>query len=175
MSVDNAVMECIETRRCVRSYRADVPPDDLVDAVVEAGTYAATGRGLQSPIIVRITDRRVRDELARINASILGSDTDPFYGAPVVLAVLADRNVSTHVEDGSLVIGNMMLAAHSIGLGSCWIHRCREQFETPEGRAILDGLGIGPEYVGVGNCIVGYVDGGYPEARPRKDGWVYRI
>lgn len=175
MDTDNAVLQNIRTRRSVRSYRPDAVPDELIDAVVEAGTWAATGRGAQSPIILRITDRAARDRLSELNAKVMGSEGDPFYGAPVVLAVLANRDFPTYREDGSLVIGNMMLAAHSLGLGSCWIHRAREEFETPEGREMLEKLGIGPEYEGVGHCILGYADGEVPEPKPRKENWVYRI
>lgn len=174
MDTDNAVIESIRTRRSVRSYRPDPVPDELIDAVIEAGKYAPTGRGLQSPIVVRITDRGTRDRLSELNAKVMNAEGDPFYGAPVVLAVLADRNVPTYREDGSLVIGTMMLAAHSLGLGSCWIHRAREEFETPEGRAMLERLGIGPEYEGIGHCILGYANEA-PEPKPRKENWVYRV
>ena len=165
----------IESRRSIRSYKQDAVPEDLIRQIVEAGTYAATGRGLQSPIIIAVTDREARDRLSKLNADILGTDTDPFYGAPVVLIVLADRSISTYLYDGSLVMGNLMLAAHALGLGSCWIHRAKEEFDSPEGKRILRDLGIEGDYEGIGHCIIGYIDGEVPGAKPRKDGWAYWI
>lgn len=171
----NSVIEAIESRRSIRSYRVDMVPDDIVDRIVEAGTFAATGSGLQSPIIIVVRDRSMRDRLSKMNADIMGVDTDPFYGAPVVLIVLADRSVPTYIYDGSLVMGNLMLAAHSLGVGSCWIHRAKEEFDSLEGKEILKDLGIEEDYEGIGHCILGYPDGDIPDAKPRKDGWVYKV
>lgn len=171
----NSVIEAIVSRRSIRSYRADMVPDDIVDRIVEAGTFAATGSGLQSPIIIVVRDRSMRDRLSKMNADIMGVDTDPFYGAPVVLIVLADRSVPTYIYDGSLVMGNLMLAAHSLGIGSCWIHRAKEEFDSLEGKEILKDLGIEGDYEGIGHCILGYPDGDIPDAKPRKDGWVYKV
>ena len=168
-------LEFMESRRSIRSYKQDAVPEDLIRQIVEAGTYAATGRGLQSPIIIAVTDREARDRLSKLNADILGTDADPFYGAPVVLIVLADRSIPTYLYDGSLVLGNLMLAAHALGLGSCWIHRAKEEFDSPEGKQILKNLGIEGDYEGIGHCIIGYIDGDVPEANPRKDGWAYWI
>ena len=165
----------MESRRSIRSYKQDAVPEDLIRQIVEAGTFAATGRGLQSPIIIAVTDREARDRLSKLNADILGTDTDPFYGAPVVLIVLADRSIPTYLYDGSLVMGNLMLAAHAMGLGSCWIHRAKEEFDSPEGKRILRDLGIEGDYEGIGHCIIGYIDGDVPEAKPRKYGWAYWI
>lgn len=170
----NEVIKSMIERRSVRSFKPDAVPDELVDEIIEAGRYAATGRGLQSPIIVAVTDKALRDRLSKMNADIMGADVDPFYGAPAVLIVLADKTVPTHVYDGSLVMGNLMLAAHSLGLGSCWIHRAKEEFESDEGKAILKSLGIKGDYEGIGHCILGYPDGDVPSAKPRKDGWVYK-
>ena len=139
-----------------------------------AGTYAPSGMNRQSPIILAITNQEVRNKTASINAKIMGTDIDPFYGAPVVLVVLADKNSPTHVYDGSLVMENMMLAAHSLGLGSCWIHRAKETFETEEGKEILKNLGIEGEYEGIANCILGYPDE-VKEASPRKENYIYKI
>lgn len=150
-------------------------PDDIIGKIVEAGTYAATGMGKQSPIIIAVKDKAARDRLSKLNAEIMGTDIDPFYGAPVVLIILADRSIPTHVYDGSLVMGNLMLAAHALGIGSCWIHRAKEEFERPEGKEILNELGIDGDYDGIGHCILGYVEGDYPEAKPRKDNWSYNI
>ena len=171
----DAVIEAMESRRSIRSYKPDMVPDDIIDRIVEAGTFAATGSGLQSPIIIVVKDRTMRDRLSRMNADFLGVDTDPFYGAPVVLIVLADRSVPTYVYDGSLVMGNLMLAAHSLGIGSCWIHRAKEEFDSQEGRAILTDLGIDGDYEGIGHCILGYTMGDIPEAKPRKGNWKYIV
>ena len=169
-------LEALKTRRSCRAYKPDPVPAKLIDKILEAGTFAPTGMGRQSPIIVAITNKAVRDQLSRLNASVMGGEDDPFYGAPVVLVVLARKDIGTHVYDGSLVIGNMLNAAHELGLGSCWIHRAKEEFETPEGREILAGLGIDAgEYEGIGNCIVGYAENPAPEAAPRKDDYIYRI
>lgn len=168
-------IDFIESRRSVRSYKPDMVPDELIDKVVEAGTFAATGMGRQSPIIIVVKDRETRDKLSKINAEIMGGDSDPFYGAPVVLIVLADRSSPTFVYDGSLVMGNLMLAAHALGLGSCWIHRAKEEFDLPSGKDFLRSIGIDGDYEGIGHCILGYVDGDYPEAKPRKENWVYSV
>ena len=127
------------------------------------------------PIIVAVTNKEVRDELSKMNASAMGSENDPFYGAPVVLIVLADKSVRTEVYDGSLVMGNLMLAADAKGIGSCWIHRAKEEFESEEGKEILKSLGIEGDYEGIGHCILGYADGPAPKAAPRKDSYVYHI
>ena len=172
----NIAMENLLTRRSVRQYTAEVPPMEVIEEICKAGTYAPTGMNRQSPIIIAVTNKELRDSLSRMNARVMGNDSiDPFYGAPVVLVVLADKNVHTCVEDGSLVMGNLMNAAHAKGLGSCWIHRAKEVFETEEGKQILKDLGIEGDYEGVGNCILGYTDGEYPEAKPRKENWVYWV
>ncbi len=170
------VFENIYTRRSYRNYKSDMVPREVIERVCEAGTFAATGMNRQSPIIIAVTDKETRDSIMNLNASIMGREgTDPFYGAPVILIVLADKSVSTHIYDGSLVMGNMMLAAHELGLGSCWIHRAREEFETEEGRALLERLGIAGEYEGIGHLALGYPDGDEPVLRPRKDNYVYFI
>lgn len=163
------------TRRSVRAYKSDMIAKEVLDRILTAGTYAATGMNKQSPIIIAVTNREMRDKLSRMNAAVMGSDKDPFYGAPVVLVVLADRAVRTHVYDGSLVMGNLMNAAHAEGVSSCWIHRAKEVFDTPEGKQILADLGIEGDYEGVGNLILGYADGPEPEVRPRKESYVYHI
>lgn len=171
------VFENILTRRSVKKYKPDPVQKELIEKVVEAGTYAATGRNRQAPIILAITNKALRDKLSKMNAKIMGVDesVDPFYGAPVVLVVLADKTVSTHVYDGSLVMGNMMLAAHALGLGNCWIHRAKEEFESEEGKALLKSVGIEGEYEGIGHLVLGYAEGETPTAKPRKDGWAYYI
>jgi len=173
----NEVLECIKTRRSIKKYKSTPVQKELLEKILEAGTYAPTGRNMQTPVIIAVTDKSMRDRLSALNAKILGTNSDPFYNAPCVLVVLADRSVlkTTYVNDGSLVMGNMMLAAHSLGPGSCWIHRAKEMFETEEGAAILRELGISGDLVGIGNCIVGYPEGEYPTARPRKENYIYRV
>ena len=169
------LLEVIKTRRSIRKYKPDMIPKEIIDKIVEAGTYAATGMGQQSPIILAVTNKEVRDKMSKWNADIIGKDIDPFYGAPVVLVVLADKNRPTAVYDGSLVMGNLMLEAHELGIGSCWIHRAKEEFESEEGKEILKSLGIEGDYEGIGHCILGYADGPAPKAAPRKDSYVYHI
>ena len=134
MSQLNETLELMQTRRSVRDFKPDMVPEDIMDKIIEAGLWAASGRNRQSPIIIKVTDKSVRDRLCRLNAEIMGTDSDPFYGAPAVLIVLADKNAPTYLYDGSLVMGNLMLAAHSLGIGSCWIHRAKEEFDGPEGK-----------------------------------------
>ena len=167
-------MKTIRTRRSIRKFQDKMPERELIDRVIEAGTYAATVMGRQSPIIVAVLNIEVRDKLSRMNAEIMGAaeGTDPFYGAPVVLIVLADKAMPTHVYDGSLVMGNLMLAAHAVGVDSCWIHRAKEEFESPEGKQILKDLGITGDYEGSGHCILGYADCEEPTAAPRKENYV---
>lgn len=168
-------MQNLLTRRSVRKYKPDMVPQEKLQKILEAGTYAATGMGRQSPIILAVTDKAMRDKLSKMNAAIMGSDNDPFYGAPVVLVVLADKNVPTHIYDGSLVMGNLMNAAHAEGIASCWIHRAKEEFNSPEGKQILQDLGITGDYEGIGHCILGYADGDEPAAKPRKENYVYYV
>ncbi len=168
-------LETIKTRRSIRKYKDTPIPEDILNKIIEAGTYAPSGMGKQSTIILAVTNKEVRDKLSKINASIMGSTNDPFYEAPVVLVVLADKSVRTHVYDGSLVMENLMLAAHDLGVGSCWIHRAKETFETEEGKELLKSLGIEGEYEGIGNCILGYPDGELPVAKQRKDNFVYWV
>ena len=172
----NEVMKALLERRSCKKFKPDAVPQELIEQVARAGTYAASGMGKQSPIIVAVTNREIRDKLAKANAEIRGNPgADLFYGAPAVLVVLADRSVPTHVYDGSLVIGNMLLAAHSLGLGSCWIHRARETFERDEFKAILKQLGIEGDYEGVGNCVLGYPAQDAQPAAPRKADYVYYL
>lgn len=169
-------MQNMITRRSIRSYKPDMVPEEVINRIVEAGTYAATGMGKQSPIIIAITNKELRDKLSKKNAEIMGHpDMDPFYGAPVVLIVLANKERPTYLYDGSLVMGNLMLAAHDEGLGSCWIHRAKEEFESPFGREILKSLGIEGDYEGIGHCVIGYTNGEEPKAAPRKENYVYYI
>lgn len=171
----NETIENLKTRRAIRSYQSTVPDKELLAQVIEAGTYAPTGMGRQSPIIVAVTDKAVRDRLSQLNAAVMGADNDPFYGAPAVLVVLADRSVPTYLYDGSLVMGNLMNAAHALGLGTCWIHRAKEVFDSEEGKALLKEWGIEGDYEGIGNCIIGYPAQENPQPKPRKENYVYYI
>ena len=164
-----------ERRSCRKFSERQIEPEQL-DAILEAGTWAATGRGMQSPIMVVVQDKPTLEKLSKMNAAILGVQSDPFYGAPTAVIVLADKDRPTCVEDGSLVMGNLMLAAHAVGAASCWIHRAKEIFDSEEGKAMLKGWGIEGNYGGVGHCILGYADeGGIAPAKPRKDNWIYRV
>lgn len=165
----------ILTRRSVKKYKSAPVPQEIIDKIINAGLYAANGMGAQSPIIIQVTNKEMRDKLSKMNADVMGANTDPFYGAPAVLVVLADKNRPTAVYDGSLVMGNLMLAAHALGIGSCWIHRAKEEFESEEGKEILKSLGIESEYVGIGHCILGYADGEPKPAAERKPGRVFKI
>ena len=169
------VINNMKTRRSIRKYKPDMIPEDVLNRIIEAGTYAATGMGKQSPIIIAVTNKEIRDRFSKMNAEIMGVDSDPFYGAPVVLIVLADKARPTYVYDGSLVMGNLMLAAHAEGIGSCWIHRAKEEFESAEGKAFLKSLGIEGDYEGIGHCVLGYTDGEEPKAMPRKENYVYCV
>ena len=169
------LLETMKTRRSIRKFKGEPIPMDILEQIIEAGTYAATGMNMQSPIIVAVTNKEIRDEFSKWNAEIMGKDIDPFYGAPVVLIVLAKKERPTAVYDGSLVMGNLMLMAHELGIGSCWIHRAKEEFETERGKEFLKKLGIEGEYEGIGHCALGYVDGEYPAVLPRKEDWVYYV
>ncbi len=170
-------LKVLETRRSCRNYKKQLIEEEKLEAIIKAGTYAATGMGRQSPIIIAVTDRTMRDRLSAMNAKIMGKEEkyDPFYGAPELLIVLADKNVPTHVYDGSLVMGNMMNAAEDLGVASCWIHRAREEFETEEGKEILRNLGIEGDYEGIGHLVLGYRAVTPAEPAPRKDNYVYYI
>ena len=175
MSESNKTLELMQTRRSVRGFKPDPVPEEILDQIGEAGTWAATGRNRQSPVIIKVTNRELIRKLSKLNGEIMGTDSDPFYGAPAVLIVLADKTVPTYLYDGSLVMGNLMLAAHSLGIGSCWIHRAKEEFQLPEGKEILKSLGIEGDYEGIGHCVLGYAEGEYPHTKPRKENWVYTI
>lgn len=166
--------EDLLTRRSVRKYSDRPVEDEKLDKVLTAGLYAPTGMNNQAPVLVAVRDKETRDRLSRMNAAVMGASGDPFYGAPCVIVVLSDPERMTWVEDGSLVLGNLMNAAHSLGLGSCWIHRAKECFDTPEGKALLRTWGVPENYRGVGNCILGYAAED-PEAKPRKSGRIIKI
>lgn len=165
----NETIKFLMTRRSVRGFDPErMPSDELIKEVVTAGEYAPTGRGMQSPRIVVVTNKAVRDRLSQLNAEVMGTTSDPFYGAPVILLVLADKELPTYLYDGSLVMGNLMNAAHSLGLGSCWIHRAKEIFSSAEGKAMLKEWGIEGDYEGIGHVALGYALNEPAEAMPRK-------
>lgn len=172
----NEVIRAIEERRSVRAYRPEQIKKEELDVILEAGTYAPTGMGMQSPKIVVVQDPQLIAKLSKMNAEVMGVTSDPFYGAPTVLVVLADSARSTCVEDGSLVLGTLMLAAHSVGVASCWIHRAREVFASKEGKALLKEWGIPEGYIGVGHCILGYAqEGAIKPAKSRKEDYIVRL
>lgn len=165
----------LKTRRSCRAYKPELIEEEKLNAILEAGTYAATGMGKQSPIILAVTDRALRDRLSKMNAPVMGVDMDPFYGAPEVVIVLANKEIPTYLYDGSLVMGNMMNAAADLGVASCWIHRAKEEFESEEGKAILKDLGIEGNYEGIGHLILGYAAKPENAPAPRKAGYIYRV
>lgn len=171
------VLEQISKRRSIRKYKPDMVPQELLDRIIEAGLYAASGKGQQSAIIIQVTNKELRDEISRLNCKIGGWEEgyDPFYGAPAMLIVLAKKDWPTHVYDGSLVMGNLMLAAHELGVGSCWIHRAKEEFETQWGKDLLKSLGIEEEYEGIGHCALGYAQDDAPAAAERKENRVFYL
>ena len=165
----------LKTRRSCRAYKADRVEEEKLNAIVEAGTYAPTGMGKQSPIILVIRDQEVREKLSKLNAAAMGMEIDPFYGAPELIVVLANRDIPTYLYDGSLVMGNMLNAAADLGVASCWVHRAKEEFESEEGKEILRKLGIDGNYEGIGNLILGYAAKPAGEAAPRKANYVYTV
>ena len=168
-------LENIFSRKSTKKYLSTPVAKEDIKTVIDAGISAASGRNLQAAIVVAITDKETRDRLSKANAEVLGREGDPFYNAPCVLVVLADRSCRTALYDGSLVMGNMMLAAHALGLGSCWIHRAREVFDLPEWKEWLRSLGIEGDFEGVGNLILGHPDGEIADPLPRRDGRVFFV
>ena len=171
----NETLHNLKTRRSIRSYLPKQEEKDLLDQVLEAGTFAPTGGGKQVPIIVAVQDEATVKQLSRMNAQALGNDSDPFYGAPTVLVVLAERTRRTYLLDGAAVITTLLNAAHAVGLGSCWVHRAKEMFESDEGKALLKTWGIEGDYEGIGNVILGYANGPAPEPAPRKANYIVRV
>nr|AHF23676.1 oxygen-insensitive NAD(P)H nitroreductase [uncultured bacterium Contig1532b] len=173
----NDLIRAMEERRSIRSFKPDEPRKEDLDKIIEAGLYAASGMGRQGAIIVAVTNKEVRDRLSEANRVIGGWDEgfDPFYGAPAILIVLGNREFPTYLYDGSLVMGNLMNAAYSLGLGSIWIHRAKEEFQKDEWKALLKDLGIEGDYEGIGHCAVGYMEGELPEPPARNDGRVFYV
>lgn len=173
----NTTIKDIIERRSIRKFKPDEVPQALIDEVIEAGLYAANGKGKQAPIIIAVTNPDLRMQIMRDNCRIGGwkEGFDPFYGAPVILIVLAPKDWPNGVYDGSLVMGNLMLAGHALGLGTIWINRAKEEFEDPAYQALLKKLGIEGEYIGIGHCALGYPDGNPPKASARRPNRVYYV
>ena len=173
----SVVLDEMKTRRSIRKFKPDMVPADVLDQIIEAGTFAANGRGLQSPIIIAVTNKEMRDKIMEMNRKIGGWEEgfDPFYGAQELLIVLANKAMPTYLYDGTLVLGNLMNAAADLGVDSCWIHRAKEEFETQEGKEILKSLGIEGDYEGIGHLVLGYAAAPLKEAAPRKADYVYYI
>ena len=173
----NEIIKAMEERRSIRKFKPEMPKKEDLQQIVEAGLYAANGMGRQATITVAVTNKELRDRLSAVNCKIGGWDesVDPFYGAPAILIVLAEKDWRNRVYDGSLVMGNLMLEAEAQGIGSCWIHRAKEEFESEEGKELLKSLGIEGDYEGIGHCVLGYTDGPAPKAAPRKDSYVYYV
>lgn len=173
----NQTIKDMLERRSIRKFKPDMVERELIDQIIEAGLYAASARGQQATRIIVVTNKELRDKIAEDNRKIGGwaAGFDPFYGAPVILIVLAEKDWPNRVYDGSLVMGNLMLAAHALGLGSCWIHRAKEEFATAEYQALLASLGLAGEFEGIGHCALGYVDGEAPTAAPRKENHVFYV
>ena len=173
----NEIIKAMKERRSIRKFKPNMVSKKDIDEIIEAGLYAANGMGRQAVITVAVTNKELRDKIAEDNRKIGGWNKgfDPFYGAPVILIVLAEKDWRNRVYDGSLVIGNMMLAAHSLGLGSIWIHRAKEEFETEEYKKLLKDIGVQGELEGIGHCAIGYIDGDIPKPAPRKENRVYFV
>ena len=171
----NEALQNLMTRRSIRSYQPKQVEKELLEQVLQAGTYAPTGGGRQTPVIVAVQDEKTVQQLSRMNAAVMGAKSDPFYGAPTVLVVLAERSRGTYLLDGASVITTLLNAAHAVGLGSCWIHRAKEEFESEEGKALLQQWGIEGDFEGVGHVILGYPAGDAPEPAPRKANYIVRV
>ena len=170
----NEALYNLTDRHSTKNYLPTPVSDELLDQVLEAGLHAPTGKNVQHVIMVAVRDKDTRDQLSRLNAEFLGADIDPFYGAPCIVVVLADPERNTWVEDGSLVMGNMLNAAHALGLGCCWVHRAREMFACKEGKALLHKWGLPETLEGIGNCLLGYPNG-EPEKKPRTPGRIIKV
>lgn len=172
----NETLKTLQERRSIRCYSKQQVDEAALNAILEAGTWAPSGMGTQASVLVAVQDPETIALMSRLNAQIMGQDgTDPFYGAPTVVVVLADGENPNWLKDGSLVMGNLMNAAASLGVASCWINRATELFDLPEGQALLDKWGLPRTMRGVGNCILGYADGPIPAPKPRKPGRILRV
>ena len=162
-------------RRSIRAYKKDLVPQETLDMILEAGEYSPSGMGQQSTLMVVTQNPELVAKLSKMNAAVMGSTSDPFYGAPTVIIVFSDSKMGTCVENGSLVMGNLMNAAHALDVDSCWIHRAKEEFESDWGRNLLRSLGVNGDYEGIGHCALGYADGDYPAAPARNEGRIFYV
>lgn len=166
----------IRTRRSCRKYLPEQVSDEQLNTILEAATWTPTGRGKQSPQMVVVQDAEMLSRLSRLNAQIMGTDSDPMYGAPTAVLVFADASNENGIADASLLMGTLMLAAHAVGVASCWINRGKAMFELPEGREIVKQWGLDSKYDGFAICILGYADeGGIPPVKPRREDYVLRV
>ncbi|MBO5868240.1 MAG: nitroreductase family protein [Oscillospiraceae bacterium] len=170
----NETIKTLLDRRSTKSYTDRQVEDAVLDTILEAGLYAPSGMNRQGTVMVAVRDKETRDLLAKLNTEIRGADSDMFYGAPCVIVVLADPTHNTWVEDGSLVMGNLLTAAQALGVSACWVHRARETFDLPEGKALLRAWGLPETLRGVGNCILGYADK-EPQPKPRKENRIVKV
>lgn len=172
--MDNEVLKAIRERRSIRRFKPEQVTDEELKTILEAGTWAPTGHGSQDPWIVAVQNEQLRKRLTQLNAQIMGVSSDPYYGAPTLVLVFASKDNENNYRDGSLVLGNMMLAAHSIGLASCWINREDKMFETAEGKQIMKELNLPDGLMGVGALSLGYAASQPKTVKPRKEEY-YRI
>ena len=176
---EDLIFENLKTRRSIRKFKDEQITDEELKTILEAGTYAPTGQGLQSPKIVVIQNPETIKEFSAWNRSYfpidVPEDMDPFYGAKTLLIVLADSERPTYVEDGSSVLAVLVNAAHAVGVGSCWIHRAREEFASDKGKELLKEWGIPETYEGIGHVVLGYPDMDAPEPLPRKEDYIHYV
>jgi nitroreductase len=171
----NDMIKTLLDRRSCRAYTNEQISDTELDEILTAGEWAPSGMGAQSPMLVALQNPEVIAKVSKLNAEVVNHKIDPFYGAPTVVVVFADSSKVTYVEDGSLAMGNMMNAAHSLGVASCWIHRAKQVFETPEGKALMNEWGVPEGYVGIANCILGYAAAPLAEGKARKENYIIKV
>jgi len=171
----NETLKTLLNRRSIRKYKANQIKDEELEAVLQAGIYAPSAAGQQSAKFIVVQDKKTLKKIDAMNAKVMGKNVHPYYDAPTVILVLADKSKVAPVEDASVALANMFNAAASLGLGSCWIHREKQMFESEEGKNLLKKWGVEGDYIGVGSCVLGYPDCPKPEAAPRKKDYVVYI
>lgn len=171
----NDIIKTMIERRSCRTYKNEQISDAELTDILTAGEWAPSGMGAQSPILVALQNPEVIAKVSKLNAEVMGNNMEPFYGAPTVVIVFADRSKITYTEDGALAMGNMMNAAHSLGVASCWIHRATQVFDTPEGKTLMKDWGVPEGYIGIANCILGYAGAPLPEGKIRKDNYIIKV
>ena len=176
--MNNEALNVLLERRAIRKFKSEQIKDKELDAVLKAGTYAPTGKGTQQPVIVAVQDKNLRDRISKLNAKIMGTDSDPYYGAPTIVIVFASKDAYDHdiaVMDCAAVTTNILNAAYAVGLGSCWINRPMAMFKTDEGKELLKDMGIEQPLTGVASVALGYADCVLPEPKPRKEGYIIKV